>query len=562
VALVMGFFVPHAHAATILPPPETCFQATTATSGGPGTTGTGFIGLLGAITPGSGGTTGTYFTALTGGSGINASANITVSGGIVTAVNIYNPGTGYVIGDVLSAASGNIGNVGGFSVPVASVSINSALAGGQVYTYIANTTTPKSTWFNADQSSNHQNTNPVKLDANGCAIIYGIGSYQFVVQDSLGNTIYSQVITDTSASNSVFWAGLDGGTPNNITLNDPGFNATAGSVINFKAIANSTGPVTFNPSGYGAIPAVVNSAVGPIPLTGGEITQNGVFSIIYDSIASDFLLVNPANSSGGGGGGGGNVPVSGEIACTGFAAPANYMFEFGQALSRSTYASLFAQLTISQTGSLVATTPTITGLTDTQQFDAGDFVEGSGIPAATTILSVDSSSQVTLSANATTSGTSVIRFFAYPNGDGATTFNIPDKRGRTNVGRDNMGGTAAGTLLSTYTTNSPDALGSLLSAASGTAGGGFAIKQTNLPNLSFAVNIAGGQGSHLHTVPWFNNVTGFGSGGSAGAEAGSSTNTTTSTLPAMSGTAASGGSNRPMSIINPGITTNLCLRVQ
>ena len=250
-ALVMGLFVAQAHAATILPPPETCFQATTATSGGPGNTGTGFIGLLGTITPGSSGTDGTYFTALTGGSGTNASANITVSGGAVTAVNIYNPGVGYAVGDVLSAASGNIGGVGGFSVPVASVSINSALAGGQVFTYQPNTTIAKSTWFNADQSSNHQNTNPIQLDANGCAIIYGVGSYQFVVQDSLGNTVYSQVTTDTSASNSVFWAGLAGGTPNAILLTDPGFNATAGSVINFKAIFNNTGPTTITPSGTG-----------------------------------------------------------------------------------------------------------------------------------------------------------------------------------------------------------------------------------------------------------------------------------------------------------------------
>ena len=121
-------------------------------------------------------------------------------------------------------ASGNIGNVGGFSVPISSVSINQALAGGRVYTYIPSTTSPKTTWFNADQASNHQNTNPVQLDANGCAIIYGIGSYQFVLEDSLGNIVYSQVTTDTSASNSVFWAGLAGGTPNAITLTDVGFN--------------------------------------------------------------------------------------------------------------------------------------------------------------------------------------------------------------------------------------------------------------------------------------------------------------------------------------------------
>src|SRR6185312_14805430 len=97
--------------------------------------------------------TGTYGgVALTGGSGSGATANITVSGGTVTAVTILNPGTQYVVGDVLSAAAGNIGNVTGFSVPVNSVSINSSLAGGSVYFYIPNAPTFKQTWQDAAQT--------------------------------------------------------------------------------------------------------------------------------------------------------------------------------------------------------------------------------------------------------------------------------------------------------------------------------------------------------------------------------------------------------------------------
>src|SRR5215467_3214514 len=103
-----------------LPPAEVCFQAQTGIAG--------MVGTLGAITGGTGGTAGTYTNiALTGGSGSGATANITVSGGAVTAVVIFNPGTLYKVGDVLSAASGNIGGTTGFSVPVASLSINSSL---------------------------------------------------------------------------------------------------------------------------------------------------------------------------------------------------------------------------------------------------------------------------------------------------------------------------------------------------------------------------------------------------------------------------------------------------
>lgn len=72
---------------------------------------TGVVGI-----PGAGGIDGTYNNvALTGGSGTGATANITVAGGVVTVVDIVNPGYNYVVGDVLSAASGDIGGVVGFA---------------------------------------------------------------------------------------------------------------------------------------------------------------------------------------------------------------------------------------------------------------------------------------------------------------------------------------------------------------------------------------------------------------------------------------------------------------
>ena len=68
-------------------------------------------------------TDGTYTAVpLTGGTGSGAQATIIVSGGFVSTVTITTPATGYVVGDVLSAANSNIGNTGtGFTWTVATV---------------------------------------------------------------------------------------------------------------------------------------------------------------------------------------------------------------------------------------------------------------------------------------------------------------------------------------------------------------------------------------------------------------------------------------------------------
>lgn len=77
--------------------------------------------VLGNITnPGSEYTTGTYtnVTAI-GGSGDGLLLNITVAGGIVTAVSIAYGGSGYTVGDSITATIGTTGS--GFAVPISVV---------------------------------------------------------------------------------------------------------------------------------------------------------------------------------------------------------------------------------------------------------------------------------------------------------------------------------------------------------------------------------------------------------------------------------------------------------
>jgi hypothetical protein len=81
------------------------------------------VATFGTITGGSAYTNGTYLNVLlTGGAGTGAVANIVVSGGAVTSVTLTQGGTGYVVGNTLSAAASTIGGTGaGFSIPVATV---------------------------------------------------------------------------------------------------------------------------------------------------------------------------------------------------------------------------------------------------------------------------------------------------------------------------------------------------------------------------------------------------------------------------------------------------------
>jgi hypothetical protein len=82
--------------------------------------------LTGSITnAGAGYVNATYLAVdLTGGSGTNAQASITVAGGIVTSVTLRNTGgNGYIVGDVLSASNAQLGGAGaGFTYTVGTVS--------------------------------------------------------------------------------------------------------------------------------------------------------------------------------------------------------------------------------------------------------------------------------------------------------------------------------------------------------------------------------------------------------------------------------------------------------
>lgn len=98
----------------------------------------------------------------------------------------------------------------------------------------------------------------------------------------------------------------------------------------------------------------------------------------------------------------------------------------------------------------------------------------------------------------------------YGTGNGSTTFNLPDLRGRVVAGRDNMGGTAASRLTSTTITSGAETLGNvgggqthlLTGAESGTSAHGHTASSgqdspdhthnSQYPNLNVSVSAGSG----------------------------------------------------------------------
>lgn len=162
-------------------------------------------------------------------------------------------------------------------------------AGGSVYFYIPGTTVPKNTY--QDSSSLVLNTNPVVLDANGYATIYGTGSYRQILKDSLGNTIWDQLTSDT-ASSQISWSGNAAGTANAIAVSAPNFSSQGGQIITFRATSTNTGATTINVNGSGPISILrdLGGGLGSIALAGGEISSGAMISLTYDAFVGAFHL--------------------------------------------------------------------------------------------------------------------------------------------------------------------------------------------------------------------------------------------------------------------------------
>ena len=96
----------------------------------------------------------------------------------------------------------------------------------------------------------------------------------------------------------------------------------------------------------------------------------------------------------------------------------------GSDINSTTYGALFSVMTIQMNGTRVSSTNTITSLSSTSSMRVGYYIYGTGIPEDTTITTINSGTQITMSANASSSGTANVIISPWRLGNG--TIRLPD----------------------------------------------------------------------------------------------------------------------------------------
>lgn len=293
-----------------------------------------------------------------------------------------------------------------------------------------------------------------------------------------------------------------GGTANALTVTaNSAFTAYAdGQIVSFKASADNSAAATLNVNSVGAKAIRKMTSAGEGALASGDIKNGYTYVVRYsttaNSAAGAWLLdwaPSPVARLD-------YVPVGSGMDFWGTTAPAGYIFPYGQAISRTDFALLFAVL-------------------------------------------------------GTTHGA----------GDGSTTFNVPDKRGRASFGKDNMGGTSANRLTDQTGGIDGDTLGDTGGAETHTlttaqlpshAHAAGTLATSSAGATAITVELLTGIAPNANATP--GNASAQGTG-AVGTDTGSVASSVPNHTHDITGSTANAGSGAAHNILPPGIVCNYIL---
>lgn len=211
---------------------------------------------------------------------------------------------------------------------------------------------------------------------------------------------------------------------------------------------------------YGQVTAY-NGGTGSLSFTSTAVGGTGTITDWTVSVSGTQGAKGDTGATGAPGSGG-TAATGAEVFHTGRISqiPSGWLPQNGVAVSRATYANLFAFWVLSYTVTMTIASPCVVtwnghGLDDGDPFSlATSGALPTGLTAGTGyfVKKIDGN---TFNLATTPGGTSIVTTGSQSGthtgtsalcglGDGSTTFNTQDKRGRTNVGNDKMGTTAAG----------------------------------------------------------------------------------------------------------------------
>lgn len=209
---------------------------------------------------------------LSAGSGTNAEATITVSGGSVTLVSLTAGGEGYQIGETLTANNVLIGGGSNFSIDVDTLSSDLFLSTTSTYTDAAGLTAPSSM---------------ATLDASA---LYLDGVYFSILDAGTGPSGSAVVSGDRVA------VVYDGSNYNWVTVSQTGLNF----IVSLDNLVSGSG---YSDAVYSDIPLISDytgmGALATIEVTGGVVTDVILTSGGEDYIAGETLHVDDALIGGG-----------------------------------------------------------------------------------------------------------------------------------------------------------------------------------------------------------------------------------------------------------------------